>query len=140
MRKHGEYTVDACGDVVVFRLFDAWNMETAHAYAKAQEHAARAQPTGGWATVTDVRRWGIAGLEMAAPMQQQIELLTAYGRTHSAYVVGGNRMLRDLIEEFIVAPLSGFHADVFDGDAGAATWLAAEGFDVAAYRELSSFD
>ncbi|MEM9303749.1 MAG: hypothetical protein AAGE01_16635 [Pseudomonadota bacterium] len=134
MRQHGWFELETCDRILVFRLYDAWNMETARAYVDQIDDYCP-DPTGGpWALVNDLRRWGFSGLELMATIQERARVNTELGRTHSVFIVGDdNPMVSELVREAVLDVADGVANAFVHSDEEAAAWLAEAAFDTTAY-------
>ena len=91
MRQHGWFTLERHDRIVVFRLFDAWNLETANAYLGEIDAYCPDPATGPWAFINDLRRWGFSSLELMAPIQERAAInapSSEFGSSGAATAVG----------------------------------------------------
>lgn len=134
MKRHGSFQVERFGRILVLRAYDSWNLETGQAcVAELCRRGAELQEAP-WALVTDLRDWGMSGLELREPITQLASRLDDLGRTHSAFLSDQqSELIEYLINTSVRVGTNQARLEFFTDESEAVDWLRREGFDTADY-------
>ena len=86
LKAHGSYKIQKRDRIVLVRIRDAWNLETAMHYCADMQRTAESMAGAPWAILSDLTHWQLSTPDVAGEVSRQARALDALGRTHNAMV------------------------------------------------------
>ncbi len=125
---HGTFSINLSNNIVIARLSDSWNEETAIAFKN--DFIQTALPLTGkpWGHLVYLDDWNLGATEVTPVMSELVKWCLAHNLHRAAHVYTTSMVKKYYIETMIVEQEGNFVRQAFSDERQAIQWLGEAGF------------